>query len=140
MANAASGSDTEEYEVNSDSDDPDFQPDSDRSTDSDSDSLSSEDSDYVDELDDDVLPHSWNPISDPFSDKRPIPLPEFVGIPGLNPELGNIDELCFTQCIDLYLTTEMVKHIADCTNRKAAQYFQQNPDKNKLTVFMAWNG
>ena len=94
------------------------------------------DSFYIDDVDDDVVAGVWNLLVDPFADARPHPLPEFTGIPGLNPGYDDLPN--FTACVDMFLTDKLLIPVVQWTNRRAECYFAQNLTKNGKIHGLKW--
>uniref|UniRef100_A0A6P7GZY0 Uncharacterized protein LOC114348567 n=1 Tax=Diabrotica virgifera virgifera TaxID=50390 RepID=A0A6P7GZY0_DIAVI len=99
-------------------------------------------SEYFDSSDDDFLsdnsdassvgnnPPAWNMIGDPFGDIRPDNVPEFLGIPGPNPDVFPDEDVSFTRSVDALLPVDLFHFIVQCTNSKAQLYFANHPQVN----------
>lgn len=65
-----------------------------------------------------------------FSDKRPEALPAFVSqFSGLNPALGGLSVMSFTDVFKLFFDGELVGKLGEWVNERAVKYFAANPDK-----------
>ncbi|CAH1112276.1 unnamed protein product [Psylliodes chrysocephalus] len=64
-------------------------------------------------------PAGWNMISDPFEDRFPNKVPEFLGNPGPNPAVFPHEDLSFTRSVDMFLSEETFNFFVRCTNSRA---------------------
>jgi Transposase IS4/DDE_Tnp_1-like zinc-ribbon len=122
----------QEVSVDSDTSDPDYDPSDSEFSESDSDCEDVED----DDVSDDPQPGVWNVISDPFSDDRPQPLPEFTGVSGFNPYFQENPN--FTECIDMFMPDSLLDAVVEWTNRRAHMYFVSNPGKRNKVHGLRW--
>jgi len=130
--------DTEAYSVDSYGSDPDYVHNAPSDLDSSppASDYESADSFFIDDIEDDLPAGVWNPVSDPFNDVRPQPLPEFTGVPGFNLHLD--DHPTFTGCVDMYLQESLLQCIVDWTNRRAELYFIGAPEKKNTIHGLKW--
>lgn len=108
---------------------------------SDSENFESDDenlSDYSNASFVDENPAMWNMMGDPFADIRPDQIPEYLGIPGPNPDVFPGDDLSFTRSVDAFLPEETFNFIVQCTNTRAQLYFANQPQRQDTVHGLHW--
>lgn len=81
--------------------------------------------------------NGWTAIVDNFADHRPQEIPEFLGATGLNPNIDS-ENLSVHSVIDLFLTNELIDFLISCTNARATNFFNENPQLENHINSILW--
>lgn len=123
--------------LSDDSSGDEYTPDMEDSAD-DYDSMSDDELD-VPEVEMREVEEGWRLIADVFSDKRPEALPPFVSqFSGLNPALGDLSVMSFTDIFKLFFDDELVGKLCEWVNERAVKYFAAHPEKQGRVNSIIW--